>query len=78
MHSVKIEFCLFDWYSSSPTTIVLYNKMYKSISKQSQKTQNRKSDLHEISSASPKAGVGNLRPRAGSGPPQGFIRPTCA
>ena len=28
MHSVKIEFRPLDWYSSSPTTIVLYNKMY--------------------------------------------------
>ena len=28
MLSVKIEFCPFDWYSSSPTTIVLYNRMY--------------------------------------------------
>ena len=28
MHSVKIEFCPLDWYSSSPTTIVLYIKMY--------------------------------------------------
>ena len=28
MHSVKIEFCPLDWYSSSPTAIVLYKKMY--------------------------------------------------
>ena len=28
MLSVKIEFCPLDWYSSSPTPIVLYNKMY--------------------------------------------------
>ena len=28
MHGVKIEFCSLDWYSSSPTTIVLYNKIY--------------------------------------------------
>ena len=28
MLSVKIEFCLLDWYSSSPTKVVLYNKMY--------------------------------------------------
>ena len=28
MHSVKIEFCPLDWYSSCPKTIVLYNKMY--------------------------------------------------
>ena len=28
MLSVKIEFCLLDWYSSSSTPIVLYKKMY--------------------------------------------------
>ena len=28
MLSVKIEFCLLDWYSSSPTAFVLYNRMY--------------------------------------------------
>ena len=28
MLSVKIEFWPFDWYSSSPTAIVLYKKMY--------------------------------------------------
>ena len=28
MLSVKIEFCPLDWYSSSPTAIVLYKKMY--------------------------------------------------
>ena len=28
MLSVKIEFCLLDWYSSSPTAIVLYNRMF--------------------------------------------------
>ena len=28
MLSVKIEFFPFDWYSSSPAAIFLYNKMY--------------------------------------------------
>ena len=28
MLSVKIEFCPLDWYSSSPTAIVLYKRMY--------------------------------------------------
>ena len=28
MVSVKIEFCPLNWYSSSPTAIVLYNRMY--------------------------------------------------
>ena len=28
MHSVKIEFCSLDWYSSSPIAIVLYKRMY--------------------------------------------------
>ena len=28
MLSVKIELCPFGWYSSSPTAIVLYNRMY--------------------------------------------------
>ena len=42
MHSVKIEFCPLDWYSSSPTTIVLYNKMsickyFQAIAKTSKK-----------------------------------------
>ena len=30
MLGVKIEFCPLDWYSSSPTEIVLYKRMYKS------------------------------------------------
>ena len=57
MHSVKIEFCPLDWYSSSPTTIVLYNKMYmcKVFPSNRKKLKKRKCDLHEISSASPKA-----------------------
>ena len=56
MHSVKIEFCPFDWYSSNPTTIVLY-KMYmcKIFPSNRKKLKKRKCDLHEISSASPKA-----------------------
>ena len=62
MHSVKIEFCPLDWYSSSPTTIVLYNKMYmcKVFPSNRKKLKKRKCDLHEISSASPKAVVPNL------------------
>ena len=28
MLSVKIEFCPLDWYSSSPTGIVLFNRMH--------------------------------------------------
>ena len=28
MLNVKIEFCPFDWYSSSPTAIFLYKRMY--------------------------------------------------
>ena len=28
MLSVKIEFCPFEWYSSSPTAIVLHKRMY--------------------------------------------------
>ena len=57
MHNVKIEFCPLDWYLSSPTTIVLYNKMYtcKVFSSNPKKLKKRNCDLHEISSASPKA-----------------------
>ena len=57
MHSLRIEFCLLNWYSSSPTTIVLYNKMYmcKVFPSNRKKLKKRKCDLHEISSASPKA-----------------------
>ena len=57
MLSVKIEFCPLDWYSSSPTAIVLYKRMYmcKMFSSNWQKLKKRKCDLHEISSASPKA-----------------------
>ena len=28
MLSVKIEFCPLDWYSSSPTAILLYKRIY--------------------------------------------------
>ena len=54
---VKIEFCLLDWYSSSPTAIVLSKILYmcKMFSSNRQKLKKRKRDLHEISSASPKA-----------------------
>ena len=54
---VKIEFCPLNRYSSSPTAIVLYEKMYmcKMFSSNRQKLKKRKCDLHEISSASPKA-----------------------
>ena len=57
MLSVKIEFCPLDWYSSSPTTIVLYERMYmcKMFPSNLQKLKKRKCDLHEISSALPKA-----------------------
>ena len=59
MLSVKIEFCPFDWYSSSPTAIVLYNKMYMCnvFPSNCQKLKKRKCVLHAISSASPKAGL---------------------
>ena len=61
MHNVKIEFCPLDWYSSSPTTIVLYKKMYiKYFISNRQKLKTRKCDLHEISSASSKAVLLNL------------------
>ena len=57
MHSVKIEFRPLDWYTSSPTTIVLYKRMYmcKVFPSNRQKLKKRKYGLHEISSASPKA-----------------------
>ena len=57
MLSVKIEFCPIDWYSSSPTAIVLYKRMhmYKMFPSNSQKLKKRKCDLHEISFASPKS-----------------------
>ena len=53
---VKIEFCPLDWYVSSPTAIVLYNKMCMCtvFPSNRQKLKKRKCDLHEISSASPK------------------------
>ena len=43
MLSVKIEFCPLDWYSSSPTAIVLYKRMYmcKMLSSNCQKLKKR-------------------------------------
>ena len=57
MLSVKIEFCPLGWYSSSPTAIVLYKRMYmcKMLPSNRQKLKKRKCDLHETSSASPEA-----------------------
>ena len=57
MLRVEIEFCPLDWYSSSSTAIVLYKRMYmcKMFPSNRQKLKKRKCDLHEISSASPKA-----------------------
>ena len=57
MLSVKIQFCPLDWYSSSPTAIVLYKRMYmcKMLPSNRQKLKKRKCDLHKISFASPKA-----------------------
>ena len=67
MHSVKIEFCPLDWYSSSPTTIALHNKMYmcKVFPSNCKKLKKRKHDLHEISSTSPKARWSNFFTLAG-------------
>ena len=57
MLSVKIEFSPLDWYSSSPTAIVLYKRMYmcKMFPSNRQKLKKRKCNLHEISSALPEA-----------------------
>ena len=57
MLSIKIKFCPFDWYSSSPTEIVLYKRMYMSkvFPSNRQKLKKRKCDLHEKNSASPQA-----------------------
>ena len=57
MLSAKIEICRLDWYSSSPTAIILYKRMFmcKMLSSNRQKLKKRKRDFHEISSASPKA-----------------------
>ena len=53
---VEIEFCLVDWYSSSPTAIVLRKILYmcKMFLNNRQKLKKRKCGLHEISSTSPK------------------------
>ena len=61
MLSVQIEFCPLDWYSSSLIAIVLYKRMYicNIFPSNRQKLEKRKCDLHEISSASPKAVVLN-------------------
>ena len=58
---VKIEFCPLDWYSSSPTAIVLRKILYicKMFPSNRQKLK-KKCGLYEISSTSPKAGVANL------------------
>ena len=55
MYNVKIEFFPHNWYSSNPTTIVYATKCicvqyFQAIAKSS-----KKCDLHEISSALPKA-----------------------
>ena len=57
MISVKIEICPLDWYSSSPTAILLYNRMYlcKVFLSNRQKLKNRKCYLHEVSSSLPQA-----------------------
>ena len=57
MISVKTEFCPLDCYSSSPTAILLYNRMYmcKVFSSNRQKLKNRKCYLHEVSFALPQA-----------------------
>ena len=57
MPHLKIEFRPLDWYSSSSTAIVLYKRMYmcKMFPSNCEKLKKRKCDLHEISSASPKA-----------------------
>ena len=57
MLSVKIKFFPLDRYSSSPTAIVLYKRMYmcKIFPSNCQKLKKRKCDLHEISFATPNA-----------------------
>ena len=54
---LEIEFCPLDWYSSSPTAIVLRKilYMYKMFPSNRQKLKKRKCGFHEISSTSPKA-----------------------
>ena len=57
MVSVKIEFCPLDWYSRSPTAILLYNRMYrcKVFLNNRQTLKNRKCYLHKVNSALPQA-----------------------
>ena len=57
MHNVKIKFYPLDGFSSSPIAIVLYDRMCmcKVFPSNLQKLKRRKCDLHEVSSASPKA-----------------------
>ena len=54
---VEIKFCPLDWYSSSPTPIVLCKILYmcKMFPSNRQKLKKGKCDLHEISSTLPKA-----------------------
>ena len=68
MLSSKIEFCPLDWYSSSPTAIVLYKKMYmcKMLPSNGKNLKKKKCDLHKISSALPKAFRGRLRTKFAS------------
>ena len=62
MLSVKIKFCPLDWYLNSPTAIALYKRMCmcKMLPNNRQKLKKRKCDIHEISSALPKAVMANL------------------
>ena len=55
MLNVKIEFCPLDWYSSSPTAIVLYKKIYMCKIFPSNRQKLKKNESHEISFALPKA-----------------------
>ena len=54
MLSVKIEFCPLDWYSSSPTAISFVQQKCTCVNCfQAIAISSKKSDLDEISSASP-------------------------
>ena len=48
MLRVKIEFCRLDWYSSSPTAIVLYKRMYmcKMLSSNRQKLKKKENAIY--------------------------------